>query len=53
VKDEEVLNGGNASGVVVRVGSTVRKPWTDATPSVLAFMTAVREAGVDVPSILG
>jgi tRNA A-37 threonylcarbamoyl transferase component Bud32 len=53
VKDEEILSGGNASGVVVRVGSTVRKPWTEATPSVLAFMTAVREAGVDVPTVLG
>lgn len=53
MEDEQLLNGGNASGVVVRVGSTVRKPWTDATPSVLAFMTAVREAGVDVPSVLG
>ena len=53
MEDEEVLNGGNASGVVVRVGATVRKPWTDASPSVLAFMTAVREAGVDVPSVFG
>jgi tRNA A-37 threonylcarbamoyl transferase component Bud32 len=53
VNDEEVLNGGNTSGGVVRVGSTVRKLWTDATPGVLAFMTAVREAGVDVPSVHG
>ncbi|MCB5273711.1 hypothetical protein BJG92_01235 [Arthrobacter sp. SO5] len=53
MKDEEILSGGNASGVVVRVGSTVRKPWTKATRSVLAFMTAVREAGVDVPTALG
>lgn len=37
----------------MRVGSTVRKPWTDATPGVLAFMTAVRAAGVDVPSVHG
>ena len=51
--EEEILSGGNASGVVVRVGSTVRKPWTDATPNVLAFMTAVRAAGVDVPAALG
>lgn len=52
--DEEVLSGGNASGIVVRIGSTVRKPWTWATPSVLAFMTAVRAAGsVNVPSVLG
>lgn len=53
MEDEQLLTGGNTSGVVVRVGSTVRKPWTDATPSVFAFMTAVREAGVDVPSVLG
>jgi tRNA A-37 threonylcarbamoyl transferase component Bud32 len=53
VDEEELLNGGNTSGAVVRVGSTVRKPWTDATPNVLAFMTAVREAGVDVPAVLG
>lgn len=52
MEDEQLLTGGNASGVVVRVGSTVRKPWTDATPSVLAFMTAVREAGVEVPAVL-
>ena len=37
----------------MRVGSTVRKPWTDATPSVLDFMTAIRGAGVDVPAALG
>lgn len=37
----------------MRVGSTVRKPWTDATPGVLDFMTAIREAGVDVPAVLG
>ena len=48
-----MLTGGNASGAVVRVGWTVRKPWTDATPSVLDFMTAVRGAGVDVPAVLG
>ncbi|WP_442784967.1 phosphotransferase [Arthrobacter sp. MP_M4] len=35
------------------MGSTVRKPWTEATPNVLAFMTAVRAAGVDVPAALG
>lgn len=53
MKDEEELNGGNTSGVVMRVGSTVRKPWTEATPNVLAFMTAVRAAGVDVPAVHG
>jgi len=53
VDHEQLLDGGNVSGGVVRVGSTVRKPWTDATPSVLDFMTAVRAAGVDVPAVLG
>lgn len=53
VDAEQVLEGGNASDGVVRIGSTVRKPWTDSTPNVLEFMTAVRKAGVDVPAVLG
>ncbi len=53
MEDEQLLSGGNVSGSVMRVGSTVRKPWTDATPSVLDFMTAIRGAGVDVPAVLG
>lgn len=49
---EEVhLAGGNATDGVVRVSSTVRKPWTAATPKVLAYMKAVRNAGVDVPAV--
>ena len=52
-EDEEPLEGGNASSEVVRVGSTVRKPWTAQTASVHEFMTAVRAAGVDVPAPLG
>lgn len=51
--DEEVLAGGNASGPVVRVGDTVRKPWTEATPSVHDFVTALRARGVDAPEPLG
>ncbi|MCX6498120.1 MAG: phosphotransferase [Arthrobacter sp.] len=50
---EEILEGGNVSDGVVRIGSTVRKPWMDSTPSVFEFMTAVRRAGVDVPAVLG
>ncbi|CAM3048946.1 Phosphotransferase enzyme family protein [Arthrobacter ulcerisalmonis] len=50
---EQILDGGNTSGVVVRVGSTVRKPWTDASATVQSFMAAVREAGVDVPEVFG
>jgi len=53
VEEELLLSGGNTGGRVVRVGSTVRKAWTDSTPSVLAYMTAVRTAGVDVPAVLG
>lgn len=51
--EEQRLEGGNASGVVVRIGSTVRKPWASSTPGVVAFMDAVREAGVDVPATFG
>lgn len=51
--DEEVLAGGNASGTVVRVGNTVRKPWTDATPSVAGFVEALRDQGVDAPELRG
>lgn len=50
---EENLAGGNVRDGVVRIGSTVRKPWADSTPSVFEFMTAVREAGVDVPAVIG
>lgn len=51
--DEQMLSGGNASGVVTRVGGTVRKQWTAATPSVHSFVSHVRERGVDVPTLLG
>lgn len=47
------LEGGNATDGVVRVGSTVRKPWTLNTAAVFEFMSAVRAAGVDVPRTLG
>lgn len=50
---EEVLAGGNASGAVVRIGDTVRKSWTEATPSVGRFVTALRAAGVDAPEPRG
>lgn len=50
---EEALAGGNASGAVVRIGDTVRKPWTTATPSVTAYVHALRAAGVDAPEPLG
>lgn len=48
-----MLAGGNASGTVVRVGDTVRKPWTDATASVADFVGALRERGIDAPQPRG
>lgn len=51
--DEEVLEGGNSTEAVVRVGRTVRKPWVPSTPHVAAYMTALADAGVDVPRHLG
>lgn len=51
--EEILLTGGNATDGVVRVGSTVRKPWTAATPSVLAYMRAMRDSGVDMPVVYG
>jgi len=51
--EEILLAGGNASDGVVRVGSTVRKPWAESTPSVLHYMRAMRAAGIDVPKVFG
>ena len=51
--DEQALTGGNATDAVVRVGDTVRKPWTAATPSVTAYVEALRAAGVDAPKPMG
>lgn len=53
MKEEQELSGGNASGRVVRIGGTVRKPWTAASPSVLAYMEALWLAGVDLPTPMG
>lgn len=51
---EEALDGGNASGTaVVRIGETVRKPWSASTASVVAFVEALRSAGIDAPAPLG
>ena len=47
------LAGGNTSGAVVRVGDTVRKPWTTSTPSVTRFVKALRAAGIDAPAPVG
>jgi len=53
VDEEEALAGGNAGGAVVRIGDTVRKPWTAAAPSVVSFVEHLRESGVDAPAPLG
>lgn len=50
---ERELTGGNASGRVVRVGSTVRKPWTRGSASVQAYVAELRARGVDAPEPLG
>ncbi|NMA76089.1 MAG: phosphotransferase [Actinomycetales bacterium] len=53
IPEEQPLEGGNASGAVVRVGATVRKPWGPATPAVHELMRTVAAAGIDVPTPLG
>jgi Ser/Thr protein kinase RdoA (MazF antagonist) len=42
---EEPLAGGNVAEVVVRVGDTVRKPASAATPAVDALLTHLQQAG--------
>jgi len=42
---EEVLAGGNVAGRVVRIGDTVRKPVTGATPAVTALLRYLDAAG--------
>ncbi|WP_297551297.1 phosphotransferase [Amycolatopsis sp.] len=51
---EEVLTGGNVADSVVRVGSTVRKPGTPATPAVEALLEHLAEVGFPAaPRTLG
>ena len=45
----EPLSGGNASGEVVRIGDAVHKPWLPTSERTVAFMTALRERGAEVP----
>lgn len=47
------LAGGNASSGVVKVGDTVRKPWTAHSPGVFAYMRLLRDRGIDLPEPLG
>lgn len=52
--EEERLTGGNVSDAVVRVGDTVRKPATAATPAVEAFLAHLNAAGfAGAPRTLG
>lgn len=51
--DEQALIGGNASGTVVRVGDTVRKPWLSTTKLTVAYMRALRDRGIDLPEPRG
>jgi Ser/Thr protein kinase RdoA (MazF antagonist) len=51
---EQVLTGGNVADCVVRVGATVRKPATPATPAVEAFLRHLHAAGfAGAPRTLG
>lgn len=51
--EEQSFTGGNASGPVVRVGRTVRKLWTPASPFVHEFMHHVRANGGGAPRTYG
>ena len=54
VDDEQVLAGGNVAGRVVRVGQTVRKPATAATPAVTALLHHLTSVGSEAsPRHLG
>ena len=49
-----MLTGGNVAGQVVRVGDTVRKPVTSATPAVEALLRHLEAAGfAGAPRTLG
>jgi len=50
--DEQVLDGGNTSGAVVRAGATVRKPagyWTPAVDALLGYLEATGFTGAPRP----
>lgn len=52
--DEVPLSGGNVAAGVVRIGATVRKPWTEATPAVQALLAHLRREGfTGAPRALG
>ncbi|WP_458112737.1 phosphotransferase [Arthrobacter sp. R1-13] len=53
VEDEQELTGGNASESVVRIGDTVRKPWSESSSVVQSYLGALHSSGIDVPRPLG
>lgn len=53
MRAEERLTGGNASGLVIRVGETVRKPWLPTTARTVEYMASLRAHGIDVPGTHG
>jgi len=54
LSEEQVLAGGNVAGRVVRIGTTVRKPATSATPAVEALLEHLMAAGFSgAPRTLG
>jgi hypothetical protein len=54
MSEEEQLVGGNVADLVIRIGSTVRKPSTAATPAVQALLAHLHSVGfVGAPQGLG
>ncbi len=51
--NELALLGGNATVGVVRVGDTVRKPWTKSSAVVQELLVLLSANGIDVPRPLG
>ncbi|WP_449372777.1 phosphotransferase [Arthrobacter psychrolactophilus] len=51
--EEITLSGGNASHAVVRLGSTVRKPWTATTATTHDYLSFLANHGLDVPASYG
>ena len=43
--DVEVLEGGNVAESVLRVGATVRKPWSPSSPAVTALLRHLNRHG--------
>lgn len=43
--DVEVLEGGNVSGRVLRIGATVRKPWLPSSPAVTSLLDHLHRRG--------